>query len=91
MVEFTWQTGEAEVPYCNINEGFTIADKVKDEDYLSFVDERICEYGDFHQMKQSDLEEEEKGQRSLQLKSVYFYKTGDFLVTVLKKEEGKKS
>ena len=52
MVEFTWQIGEAEVPYCNINEGFAIADKVKDEDFLSFVDERISEYGDFHQIKQ---------------------------------------
>lgn len=56
------------------------------------MENKICEYADYHMQKEEQFEKEQLSNPiDLQTKRVYNYSKGLCLVNVLKKEAGKKS
>ena len=101
MVEqFTWQSGDpfesVQTPFCNTNSGFVVFEKKQEIKEISqFVENKVCDNGDYHLEKEgpSEKEDEDNGSKSveLQAKKVYNYSKGNCLVNLVKKDAGKKS
>ena len=51
MVEYSWIDSDGQQPVSNINAGYQILEKAKDKDIKDidiYIEDRICEFGDYH-------------------------------------------